>query len=207
MGRTKVGYDHRVLPSEVPMPLTMRSADPTSIRDQLLRWQRPNAASRVPDRTSIELLDTAPLPAISGTLALVTEPAAIPTRRHIATRQSILIVEDDPRAAGALRNALELEGESTWQIEVACDGGEALEFAARTQPDLVLLDIRLPDIDGAEVYRRLRATSRGHRARVLFLTAGTSVDLYQRGIEDGVLLRKPYDVQDLIGIVRAMLYA
>ena len=159
------------------------------------------------DQVSVDLLNTAPQPALSGALALLTEPVVEPASRPAASRRSVLIVEDDPRTANVLRSALELEGETSWEIEVAGEGLRALELASRTPPDLVLLDVRLPGMDGAEVFRRLRATPQGRHIRVLFLSAGTSLDLYQRGIEDGVLLRKPFDVQDLIGLVRALLVA
>ncbi len=119
----------------------------------------------------------------------------------------ILIVEDDPRAAGVIREALELEGEPGWDIQVAGGGERALELASATPPHVVLLDVGLPDVDGAEVYRRLRANPRTARARVLFLTAATSLDLHQRGIDGGVLMRKPFDVRVLAGLVRSLLAA
>ncbi|HEY7781426.1 MAG TPA: response regulator [Ktedonobacterales bacterium] len=143
----------------------------------------------------------------SGALALLEAPAAVPEIRPIPARRHILIVEDDPRTAGFLRSAMELEGEPDWGIEVAGEGLHALELAARTPPDVVLLDVRLPGLDGGEVYRRLRAGCHSGHCRVLFMTAGTSLDLYQLGIEDGVLLRKPFDVGEMVGLVRALLPA
>jgi two-component system OmpR family response regulator len=146
-------------------------------------------------------------PATSGALALLEEPVTLPQAqpRPAGMRQTILVVEDDPRVAGVIRESLELEGDAEWVVETASEGLQALELAGSTPPDVVLLDVRLPDLDGAEVYRRLRAGPQTRAARVLFLTAGTSFDLYQRGIADGVLLRKPFDVRDLVGIVRALL--
>lgn len=146
-------------------------------------------------------------PPIAGALALLeateTEPSAAPW--PMAGRRHILIVEDDPPTAGVVRNALELEGDPDWSVEVAGEGVRALELAAGTPPDVVLLDVRLPGLDGGEVYRRLRASHVTRHTRVLFLTAGTSLDLYWRGIDDGVLLRKPFDVQELVRLVRALL--
>ena len=146
-------------------------------------------------------------PLFSGSLALLEPPAVEEERapRPAAARRRILIVEDDARVAGALRYTLELDGDPQWDVEVAGEGIRALELAAQCPPDLVLLDVWLPGLDGGEVYRRLRANSTAGRTQVLFLTAGTSLDLYQHGIDDGVLLRKPFDVQQLIGIVRALL--
>jgi CheY-like chemotaxis protein len=119
----------------------------------------------------------------------------------------ILIVEDDATAAGAIRAALELEGEAGWDIQVAGGGHRALELASAVPPEVVLLDVGLPDVDGAEVYRCLRANPLTARTRVLFLSGATSLDLHHRGIDGGVLLRKPFDVQALAGLVRTLLAA
>jgi len=138
-----------------------------------------------------------------GALALLDQPAVRPRRKPARFR--ILVVEDDARVAGVIRESLKLEGEADWVVQTASMGTLALELANAAPPDVVLLDVRLPDLDGAEVYRRLRATKRTQGARILFLSAGTSFDLYQRGIEDGVLLRKPFDVGELAPLVRALL--
>lgn len=145
--------------------------------------------------------------AVDGALALLDTPEieAMPTPRATPARHHILIVEDDARVANVIRETLELEGDPDWAIETACEGMHALELAGTVQPDVILLDVRLPGLDGAEVYRRLRASQTTRRSRVLFLSAGTSLDLYHRGIEDGVLLRKPFDVRELVSLVRALL--
>lgn len=142
-----------------------------------------------------------------GALALLNQPLPeiLPLPRPTTAEHTILIVEDDPHVASAITAGLELEGESNWSVQVAAGGLRALEIALATPPDVVLLDVRLPDLDGAEVYRRLRAGQKTRRARILFLTAGTALDLAQRGIEDGVLLRKPFDMSELMGYVRALL--
>lgn len=148
-----------------------------------------------------------------GSVAVLEEPVALPQAeprhqlqpRSVEAQRTILIVEDDPQVAGVIRESLALDGDAGWIVQTASGGLRALDLAGSTPPDVVLLDVRLPDLDGAEVYRRLRAGAPTRGARILFLTAGTSLDLYQRGIEDGVLLRKPFDVRDLVGIVRALL--
>lgn len=140
-------------------------------------------------------------------VGLLERPRALPAPTAATTCPRILIVEDDPRAAGVIRETLALEGEPGWDIQVAPDGRRALELASAAPPHVVLLDVLLPGVDGAEVYRQLRANPLTARARVLFLSAATSLDLAQRGIEDGVLLRKPFDVGALAGLVRALLAA
>jgi DNA-binding response OmpR family regulator len=146
-------------------------------------------------------------PAIAGSLALLEQPEAmpLPAPRPINARKQILIVEDDAVAAAAIRSAMELDGDSEWSVSVANDGAHALDLLMHHAPDVLLLDVRLPGLDGGEVYRRLRASDPDGRTPVLFLSAATSLDLYRQGIDDGVLLRKPYDVQDLVELVRALL--
>jgi CheY-like chemotaxis protein len=144
-----------------------------------------------------------------GALALLdaTATETQPALRRLPAQRHILIVEDDPLVAGVMRNTLELEGDAAWDVRLAAEGAHALELARAAAPDVVLLDVRLPGLDSAEVYRRLRANPRTRGAIVLFLTAGTTLDLVRRGIEDGVFLRKPFDVRELARIVRALLDA
>jgi CheY-like chemotaxis protein len=144
-----------------------------------------------------------------GALALLdtTTTETQPALRRVPAHRHILIVEDDPLVAGVMRNTLELEGDAAWDVRLATEGARALELARAAAPDVVLLDVRLPGLDSAEVYRRLRANPRTRRAIVLFLTAGTTLDLVRRGIEDGLFLRKPFDVRELARIVRALLEA
>ena len=157
----------------------------------------------------LEPLEVAAQPAVDGTLALLDDPVVATepefTPRVAPARRHILIVEDDPHTAGVVHNALELEGDPAWGIEVVGEGLCALESAARTPPDVVLLDVRLPGLDGGEVYRRLRASRACEHTKVLFLSAGTALDLHLRGIDDGVLLRKPFAVPTLLTLVRALL--
>ena len=146
-------------------------------------------------------------PAIAGSLALLEQPEAmpLPAPRPINARKQILIVEDDAVAADAIRSALELDGDAEWGVAVANDGLRALDLLTRRAPDVLLLDARLPGLDGGEVFRRLRAADPDGRTRVLFLSAATSLDLHRQGVDDGVLLRKPFDMQDLVEVVRALL--
>jgi CheY-like chemotaxis protein len=80
--------------------------------------------------------------------------------------QRILVVDDEPSIVDAVATALRYEG---YAVDEAVSGREALESVTRHEPDLIVLDWMLPDIDGLEVGRRLRA--RGFKTAVLFLTA------------------------------------
>jgi len=83
----------------------------------------------------------------------------------------ILVVDDDPAVSGSLDRALRLEG---YEVETASDGTEALRSLAVASPDAVVLDLQLPDVDGLEVCRRLRAV--GDDTPVLMLTARDAVN-------------------------------
>ena len=86
-------------------------------------------------------------------------------------RQRILVVDDEPSIVDAVATALRYED---YEVEEATTGHEALSALARFEPDLVVLDWMLPDIEGIEVGRRLRAL--GFKSAVLFLTAKDSTE-------------------------------
>jgi CheY-like chemotaxis protein len=117
----------------------------------------------------------------------------------------ILIVEDEAGAASAIQQALEIEGSGQWKVQIARSGEEALAALERQPADLILLDVRLPGISGAEVHRRLRANPATRHLPIIFLSGATSFDLSVAGIQDGVLLRKPFQIPDLLAMVNANL--
>jgi DNA-binding response OmpR family regulator len=145
------------------------------------------------------------MPQIVGALALVEDPDIATTPVATPAPACVLIVEDDPQVAGLLRRALELEGHEDWSIDILSDGRAALMRAQEAAPRIVLLDVRLPDMDGAEVYRRLRASPATRGCQVVFLTASSSLDLSLRGVDGGVLLRKPFDIEQVITLVSTLL--
>jgi two-component system response regulator MprA len=114
----------------------------------------------------------------------------------------ILIVDDDRALRDALRRALVLGGYETVPVE---NGEAALAEVARSEPDAVVLDIGLPDIDGLEVCRRLRGS--GNRVPVLMLTARDAVADRIDGLDAGAddYLVKPFDVGELRARIRALL--
>lgn len=114
----------------------------------------------------------------------------------------VLIVEDNHDLALGLRNNLEIEG---YTVDVADDGPSGLAAARRTPPDLVLLDLMLPGLDGYRVLRQLRAD--GLTMPVLILTArGEEVDKvrgFRFGADDYVT--KPFGVLELLARIEALL--
>src|SRR5215471_19447091 len=107
----------------------------------------------------------------------------------------ILVVDDDTRVTSALRRTLAYEG---YQVSVAEDGAKALSIARMKPPDVVILDLMLPGIDGLEVCRRLRAS--GDAIAVLMLTARDAVADRVAGLDTGAddYLVKPFALEELL---------
>jgi two-component system, OmpR family, response regulator MprA len=114
----------------------------------------------------------------------------------------VLIVDDDRSLREALRRALTLGGYDTVS---AASGKEALTQVGQASPDALVLDIGLPDLDGLEVCRRLRAE--GNRVPVLILTARDAIEDRIDGLDAGAddYLVKPFDVGELKARLRALL--
>ena len=114
----------------------------------------------------------------------------------------ILIVDDDRALRDALRRALTLAG---YEIQTAEDGQDGLDKIAQGVPDAVVLDVGLPDIDGLEVCRRLRAAH--NRVPVLMLTARDAIADRIDGLDAGAddYLIKPFDVGEVKARIRALL--
>lgn len=114
----------------------------------------------------------------------------------------ILVVEDSPDLAFGLRNNLEIEG---YEVEVATDGRKGLELARAQNPDLIILDLMLPEMDGFRVLRELR--DEGRTMPVLVLTArGEEADKV-RGLKLGAddYVTKPFGLLELLARVEALL--
>ena len=112
------------------------------------------------------------------------------------------MVDDEPPMRTALKRALELGG---YEVALAADGSAGLESAAELSPDLVVLDVLMPGVDGLEVCRTLRA--RGDRTPILMLTARDAVADRVEGLEAGAddYLVKPFALEELLARVRALL--
>lgn len=117
------------------------------------------------------------------------------------TASRILVVEDDRRLAATLERVLSAEGH---HVDVAGDGMVAVRRARERPPDLVILDVMLPGLDGIGVCRRLRATA---QFPILMLTALSGTEERVRGLDSGAddYLVKPFAYQELLARVRALL--
>ncbi|MCP3821051.1 response regulator transcription factor [Streptomyces sp. A3M-1-3] len=120
----------------------------------------------------------------------------------MSSAERILIVDDEPAVREALQRSLAFEGYGT---EVAADGLDALEKAAAYQPDLIVLDIQMPRMDGLTAARRLRAA--GSTTPVLMLTARDTVGDRVTGLDAGAddYLVKPFELDELFARIRALL--
>jgi two-component system, OmpR family, response regulator len=118
------------------------------------------------------------------------------------TGQRILVVDDEPSIVDAVATALRYEG---YEVEEAASGRDALEAVIRQEPNLVVLDWMLPDIEGIEVGRRLR--ERGFKTAILFLTAKDAtenkVDALRVGGDDYVT--KPFSLAEIVARIQAIL--
>jgi len=113
----------------------------------------------------------------------------------------VLVVEDDEDIADVLRRSLRNEG---YDVRTSADGIDALDVAAGFVPDLVVLDLGLPRLDGVEVCRRLRADS---DVPILMLTARSETEDRVGGLDSGAddYLAKPFERKELLARIRALL--
>ena len=114
----------------------------------------------------------------------------------------ILVIEDEERIQQFLNRGLAYEG---YRVEVASDGLEGLEMARANGPDLILLDVMLPNLDGFELCRRLRTAN--IEVPILMLTAKESIEDRVAGLDAGAddYLVKPFSFDELLARVRALL--
>lgn len=117
-------------------------------------------------------------------------------------RQHLLIVDDEPEILGYLKRGLTFEG---FRVSAVADGESALAIAARDRPDLVILDVMLPGMDGLAVCERLRQSD--PHLPILMLTARDSVPDRVAGLESGAddYLVKPFAFIELLARIRALL--
>ena len=105
------------------------------------------------------------------------------------------VVEDDPDFRELVREVLERAG---WTVDVADDGIAALSRIRRVIPDLIILDLMMPNLDGVEVLKLLRSTEVGRQIPVVVAT-GSRVDDAVRELASAVLV-KPFDIQELLRV-------
>jgi signal transduction histidine kinase len=116
----------------------------------------------------------------------------------------ILVVDDNPTNLAVISQALRTEG---WQIRIAVDGEDALSKVAHNPPELILLDVQMPGIDGFEVCKRLKADEATSDIPIIFMTALSDTDSKVKGLGLGAVdyITKPFEQQEAIARVRVHL--
>jgi two-component system response regulator MprA len=135
----------------------------------------------------------------------VSSPVAGNLAGSAAGRQRVLVVDDDKAVRESLRRSLEFNG---YDVSVASDGAEALaglSAGAGSAPDVVVMDVMMPRLDGIETTRALRAA--GNDVPILVLTARDAVGDRVEGLDAGAddYLTKPFALQELLARLRALL--
>jgi DNA-binding response OmpR family regulator len=117
---------------------------------------------------------------------------------------SVLVVEDDANMQGFLREVLAAEGHS---VLTSSDGQDALNQALTRKPDLILLDLRMPNLDGVTFCKAVRADQHAQDIPIIVVTSLNLPEKLEDSMAAGAddFIGKPFDVQDLIVRVRAML--
>ena len=130
-------------------------------------------------------------------------PSAAPPGGAVApTKPRVLVVDDDRAVRESLRRSLEFNG---YAVSLAADGAEALAGIGQLVPDVVIMDVMMPRLDGVEATRALRAA--GNDVPVLVLTARDAVGDRVEGLDAGAddYLTKPFALQELLARLRALL--
>lgn len=164
-------------------------------------------ASRRPGRTAGAQLPQGRGTGVATTMGRMVmngqaAPSRIELRRPDGEPVRVLVVDDEPTLTDLLSMALRYEG---WQVRTAGNGMAALSTARQFEPDAVVLDVMLPDLDGFQVLRRLR--EHAPTVPVLFLTARDAVEERIAGLTVGGddYVTKPFSLEEVIARLRALL--
>ncbi|HEU4335393.1 MAG TPA: response regulator [Candidatus Eisenbacteria bacterium] len=119
-------------------------------------------------------------------------------------RARVLVVDDEPDLVRILEFALRGAG---YQVEVAADGQEGLKKARETRPDIILLDLMLPKLDGYKICRMLKFDERYRHIPIIILSARTQEGDQSLAIEMGanLFVTKPYEFEEILGHIETLL--
>jgi DNA-binding response OmpR family regulator len=119
------------------------------------------------------------------------------------TDKLIAVVEDDPDLADLFRDSM--KDQAHWRLLFFPDGQIAKNTLPELQPDLILLDVGLPNLDGGSLYKILRGHSRTRHTPIIVITGSHDWELRRMGLQTGLFLRKPFKLQELLFIMHALL--
>lgn len=121
------------------------------------------------------------------------------------TTKRILVIDDED----GIREIIQicLEAAAGWEVETAASGGEGLATAQSMQPDAILLDVMMPDMDGPTTFGRLQANAATRHIPTILLTAKAKISEQQQFIDLGItgVITKPFKAQDLVNQIREIL--
>jgi DNA-binding response OmpR family regulator len=115
----------------------------------------------------------------------------------------IAIVEDDPRLLDMFHDMLDIAG--TWRLHVFSDGQDAKDRLPNLGAHLILLDVGLPNLDGVSLYKILRGHSNTRNTPIIVITGSHDWELHRMGLQTGLLLRKPFRMEELLWMIQALL--
>lgn len=115
----------------------------------------------------------------------------------------IAIVEDDAQLISLFRDVLERDGR--WCLHFFSDGQDARDRLPELGVDLILLDVGLPNLDGVSLYKILRGHSSTRHTPIIVITGSYDWELQRMGLQTGLLLRKPFRIQELLFMIQAVL--
>lgn len=118
-------------------------------------------------------------------------------------RKLIAVVEDDPRLVNMFYDALEYLGD--WRLSFFTDGQDAKDNLPDLGADLILLDIGLPNLDGVSLYKILRGHINTRQTPIIVITGSRDWELHRMGLQAGLLLHKPFNMQELRSMITALL--
>jgi DNA-binding response OmpR family regulator len=125
-------------------------------------------------------------------------------REYSVTQNKLIaIVEDDAHLADMFLDMLEQAG--PWQLRFFADGQEAKAVIPELGADLILLDVGLPNLDGVSLYKILRGHNNTKNTPIIVITGSYDWELHRMGLRTGLLLRKPFQMQELLFMIRALL--
>jgi DNA-binding response OmpR family regulator len=127
------------------------------------------------------------------------------TPNSTSLSKKVMIVDDDEDILELIKATLELEG---YETIVAHDGDECLKLLKKTKPELILLDLMMPDMDGREVCRKIRNNPDYHSIKIAFVTVVKSDDSGQefiRLMNVSDYIEKPFTIDDFVGRVRKII--
>lgn len=120
-----------------------------------------------------------------------------------ANEKLIAVVEDDAALADLFQDLLKEDGR--WRLKIFSDGQEAIAHLPNLGAHLILLDVGLPNLDGASLYKMLRGHSNTKNTPIIVITGSRDWELHRMGLQTGLLLRKPFKTQELLLMMQALL--